>query len=158
MMLPHHQNDWRGLPNESAVLDAIRDLNLSPGNYGFPRCDQREQMNDPEFQKRQETGPRGLLSLGGPMSMGRNMFLTFLVFVAVSVSIAYIDGEVLPRGTGFARVFQVPAASGVLAGCFSFIPNGIWFNHYPRAILMNVIDGAAYGLITGAIFAALWPR
>jgi hypothetical protein len=32
--------------------------------------------------------------------------------------------------------------------------NAIWFR---RKILGDVIDGIAYGLITGAIFAFLWP-
>jgi hypothetical protein len=56
-----------------------------------------------------------------------------------------------------ATVFRVLGTAGVLAYCFAFLPNGIWFGAKPRAMAMNVIDGVAYGLVTGAVFAWLWP-
>jgi hypothetical protein len=37
------------------------------------------------------------------------------------------------------------------------MPNNIWFGTPKRAILMDVLDGVVYGLITGAVFGALWP-
>ena len=42
--------------------------------------------------------------------------------------------------------------SAVMAYCLGMIPNAIWFGRTPRSVVMDVIDGVAYGLITGAIF------
>ena len=46
----------------------------------------------------------------------------------------------------------------ILAYCFSFIPNAVWFGSYRRTIVATFIDGIAFGLITGAIFAWRWPH
>jgi hypothetical protein len=157
MALPHHTADHRGLPDEKAFADALAKLNIALGNYGFPHCADRKQMKDADFCKRWEQGPRGLLSLWGPMNMGRNMVLTLFVYLVVSFVIAYLGSVVLPRGSSFAHVFRVLGTAGILSYAFAFIPNNIWFGVYGRTIVMNVLDGIAYGLITGLIFAWLWP-
>jgi hypothetical protein len=157
MALPHHTADHRGLPDEKAFADALAKLNIVPGNYGFPHWGDRKQMKDPEFCKRWEQGPRGLLSLWGPINMGRNMVLTLFVNVAVSILIAYLGAIVIPHGASFAHVFRIIGTAGILSYSFAFIPNSIWFGAYGRTIVMNVLDGIAYGIITGLIFAWLWP-
>jgi hypothetical protein len=63
----------------------------------------------------------------------------------------------LPGAAPFAKVFQVAVTAGILAYCFSFIPNAVWFGSYQRTIVASFIDGIVYGLITGAIFAWRWP-
>ena len=37
------------------------------------------------------------------------------------------------------------------------LPNAIWFGTHRRPMLMDVVDGVCFGLITGLIFAAFWP-
>jgi hypothetical protein len=158
MALPHHKNDFKRLPDEEGFVRSLRTMGIPPGNYGFPRCESHAQTKDPEFQKRWKEGPNGLLSVWGRVSMGRNMVLTFLVYLVVSFLIAYLGTAApLPRGASFGHVFQVLGTAGVLAYTFGGVPSSIWFGAYPRTILMNVIDGIVYGLITGAIFAWLWP-
>ncbi len=163
MALPHHKDDHRKLPDEGAFAGALRSLNIPPGNYGFPYCGGHAQRNDPEFQKKWKEGPVGMLSLWPPNpSMGKNMVLTFVLYLVVSALIAYLGWAVLPHGglmppPTFGKVMQALGTAGVLAYSFAFIPNALWFGQYPRAIAMRVLDGIAYGLITGAIFAALWP-
>jgi hypothetical protein len=78
--------------------------------------------------------------------------------LVVSTLVAYIGSATLRPGAGFAQVFRVLGAAGVLGYSFAFIPNAIWFGQYPRAIAMSMIDGLVYGLTTGAIFAAMWPK
>ncbi len=58
----------------------------------------------------------------------------------------------------FAKVFQVTGTAGILAYCFASFPNDLWFQKKRRAILTGWIDGVVFALITGAIFASLWPR
>jgi hypothetical protein len=157
MALPHHRNDFKQLPDENAFSAAIRGLGLAPGNYGFPRCDHGK-MKDPAFQKRWEEGPNGTISVWGKVSMGKNMFATFLVYLVVSILIAYLAAAIpLKPGDAPKHIFQVLGTAGVLAYCFSFIPGGIWFGQSGRALAMSVIDGIVYGLVTGGVFALFWP-
>lgn len=158
MALPHHRKDHLQLPDEEGFAAAAGPLNIPPGNYSFPYVCRHSDAASPEFKARWERGPRGQLSVWpAKISMGLNMALTFAVFLVVSVLIAYLGSITLKQGDGFMRVWQVLGTAGVLAYSFAFIPNGIWFRDRPRAIVMCVIDGIAYGLITGAVFAALWP-
>jgi hypothetical protein len=157
MALPHHKKDWRPMPDEAAFFRAFDSLKFPPGNYGFPDCKDKAKRNDPEVKRRWEAGEMGLLSIWGKMSMGRNMVVTFIVYLAISFFVAYIGAAAVKPGATFSQAFQVLGAAGVLAYAFSHIPGSVWFNHYPRAILMCVLDGIVYGLITGAVFAAMWP-
>ena len=156
MALPHHKKDHIALPNEDAFSASLRAMNIPPGNYIFPNCSGRSHK-DPAFQERWKQGPNGLLGIWREVNMGRNMILTFLVYLVISIFIAYLGWVVLVPGADASQVFQALGTAGVLAYCFSHIPNAIWFNAYPRAILMNILDGIAFGLITGGIFTWLWP-
>jgi hypothetical protein len=161
MLIGHHNKDWSVLPNEDAFTAALRSLNVPVGNYGFPRQeDCKKAMKDPEFQAKWKAGPVGMLQVwradGG---MAKPMVLTLLVYVVIGVFIAYLGWAALPHsGVEFMKAFQVLGTAGVLAYAFAHIPGNIWFQAYPRATVMCVIDGVVYGLITGAIFAAMWPK
>ena len=93
MFIGHHKGDHKNLPDEKAFEAALKGLNIPAGNYGFPGCDGRDKMKDPEFQKRWKEGPNGMLNIWGSVSMGRNMALTFLVYLVVSYGIAYLAGS-----------------------------------------------------------------
>ena len=55
------------------------------------------------------------------------------------------------------KVFQFTGTAGIMAYCFASIPMDICFGKPLRNVLACLADGVAYGLITGAIFAAMWP-
>lgn len=157
MFLPHHRGDWKKLPNEPAFMDAVRAMGVPPGVYGFPWFASHRECSTPEGQELWKKGPVGLLNVWKPdVSMGRNMAITFLVYIVVSAMIAALGVFTVAPGTAFAPAFRVFALAGVLAYAFAFIPNGIWFQQ-GRSTIMCVLDGIAYGLITGAVMAALWP-
>jgi hypothetical protein len=96
------------------------------------------------------------------------MVLTLVVFLVVSLLVGYLGWNALPHGMGaagvvadgadFTKVFQVLGTAGILAYCFASLPNDIWFQRSGREIATNLIDGVVFGLITGAVFAWLWPR
>lgn len=164
----HHKNDWIGLPadQENAFMDAIRTIGIKPGNYLFPDFRTREAMESEKVKQALERGPVGHLSLWRtPLSMGGKMAASFVVYLAVSTLIAYLAAVALPAadkpvagGWGFAKIFQVVGTAGILAYCFSFIPNAVWFGAYKRSIVASIIDGVVFAMITGAIFAWRWPR
>jgi len=158
MALPHHKKDWKALPDEGAFYRSLEALGIPPGNYGFPDCKDAAKRKDPEVKKRWEAGQVGLLSVWGKVSMGKNMVLTFLVYLVIAFFVAYIGQAAVKPGATFGQAFRVLGSVGVVAFSFGHIPNALWFGHYPRAILMCVLDGIVYGLIMGAIFAAMWPK
>jgi hypothetical protein len=157
MALPHHRHDFDPLPNEAEFMASIKTMNLAPGNYGFPDFSDKSKMNDPEMKRKWEEGPLGILNVWPKINMARNMVLTYVVYLIVSLLIGYLGWAALRPGASFAHAFQVLGTAGVLAYSFAFLPNGIWFNVKPRALLMHVIDGVILGLLTGLVFASLWP-
>jgi hypothetical protein len=159
MALPHHKKDFIGLPDEDGFMDYIRRIGIKPGNYVFPDFRGREAMKSEKIQKALNEGPVGHLSVWQmPVTMGGKLVATFIVYLVVSALIAYLTRVALPGAAPFAKVFQVAGTAGILAYCFSFIPNAVWFGSYKRTIVANVVDGIVYGLITGALFAWLWPH
>jgi hypothetical protein len=158
MALPHHKRDFIDLTDEDGFMDYIRGSGIKPGNYLFPDFRDREAMKSEKVQKALKEGPVGHLSVWRtPLTMGGKMAATFIVYLVVSTLIAYLTRVALPGAAPFAKVFQVAVTAGILAYCFSFIPNAVWFGSYQRTIVASFIDGIVYGLITGAIFAWCWP-
>ena len=159
MALPHHKQDFIGLPDEDGFMDYIRRSGIKPGNYLFPDFREREALKSVKVEKALKGGPVGHLSVWQtPVTMGGKLVATFIVYLVVSTLIAYLTRVALPGAAPFAKVFQIAAVAGILAYCFSFIPNAVWFGSYKRTIVATFIDGVVYGLITGAIFAWRWPH
>jgi hypothetical protein len=154
MILPHHKSEWKGLPDEASLTGTLRTMNVAPGQYMFPHC-APEQMKSEEFKRRAEAGPHGTLTIwSGRPNMGVNMLCTVLFFLIANFVIAYLAAMVLPPGEEFMRVFRFVGTAGVLTYGTANILNGIWFG---RKMVADIVDGVAYGLITGLIFALLWP-
>ncbi len=159
MALPHHKRDFIALPDEDGLMDYLRTSGIKPGNYVFPDFRDHKAMKSPKVEKALNEGPVGHLSIWPtPLTMASKMVATFVVYLIVSILIGYLTRVALPGDAPFAKVFQIAATAGILAYCFSFIPNGVWFGAYKRTIVANIVDGIFYGLITGAIFAWRWPH
>jgi hypothetical protein len=176
MALPHHKGDFRQLPNEDGVMEAIRRLGIAPGMYFFPHMkDCNKAKMDPAAKQKFEKGPHGMLQVWPPEAfgkMGRNMLLSFILYVIVGVFIAYLATLALPGATDaavgaasgilatrpdFLTIFRFTGAAGVMAYTLAQIPHQIWFGTPTRNILSSLADGIVFGLITGAIFGWLWP-
>jgi hypothetical protein len=153
-----HGGDFKGLADEQAVMNLVREKGIERGIYMFPYMSGKE-CNSPEMQAKWKAGPVGMLHVWkADVSMGKNMLLTYLTYAGASVLMAYVGYEVLPAGAGFVRVFQVMGTIGVLTYSVSFIPNMIWFQSKPRTMALCVFDGLVQGLATGAVFAGMWPK
>jgi hypothetical protein len=159
MALPHHKRDFIALPDEDGLMEYLRKNGIQPGNYVFPDFRDPKVMKSEKTQKALNEGPVGHLSVWQtPLTMGGKMVATFIVYLVVSTLIAYLTRVALPGPAPFTKVLQVAGTAGILAYCFSFIPNAVWFGSYKRTIVANFVDGIVYGLITGAIFAWRWPQ
>lgn len=155
MLLPHHKAEWKGLPKEDAVMNSLKSIGLPAGQYCFPYPATPADCKSDAFKAKMQAGPNGnLVVFAGPCNMGKNMLATVIFFLVVSFVIAYLAAQVLAPGTEFMKVFQFVGTAGIVTYGSANILNGIWFG---RKMIGDLVDGIAYGLITGAIFAWLWP-
>jgi hypothetical protein len=155
MIMPHHKKEWQGLANEGAVIAALRSANVAPGQYMFPYAACSADWKNEEFKAKMHGGPVGnMVVCPGAPNMGLNMLSTIAFFLVVSFIIGYLAAMVIAPGADRGFVFRFVGTAGILTyGSANFL-NSIWFS---RRKIADVIDGVAYGLVTGAIFAALWP-
>jgi hypothetical protein len=154
MVMPHHTKEWQGLPNEDAFLAALKSAGVPAGQYVFPHC-KPEDWKSEAFQEKMKSSPNGnMVFWQGPCNMGKNMLLTVIFFIVVSFAIAYLAAMAIPPTNDRWFIFRFVGTAGILVYASANVLNGIWFG---RKMLGDFLDGLAYGLITGAIFAALWP-
>jgi hypothetical protein len=155
MVLPHHKGEWTGLPNEDTIMQQIKGDNIPPGQYCFPYCASPEDYKSEAHQAKVKAGPNGTMTIWkSPPNMGINMLCTLLFFVIANFVIGYLAGIALDPGESFGKVFRFVGTAGILTYGTANILNGIWFG---RKMVADIVDGIAYGLITGLIFALLWP-
>src|SRR5438874_5028009 len=63
MVLPIHKSDYRKLPDEDRVMDALRSVGVTPGRaYMFPFCTPKD-MKSPAVVEKFKRGPVGLLTI-----------------------------------------------------------------------------------------------
>ncbi len=159
MCLPVHKADYKKLPGEDSVLEAIRAQGVQPGEYTFPCAASMKDMGSPEMVQKFNRGPVGFLLVmqNGPFHMGKSLVQWFLFSVLVGIFAAYIASIGLVRGAASMAVFRLVGAAGILGYAVTSIPNSIWKGLSWKITAKFVVDGIVYGVVTGAAFAWLWP-
>lgn len=156
MIFPHHKKDILFLPKDSPIPGQTRAL--KPGVYMFPACGDHAEMKTEEFKKRFNEGPWGVITVfASKPSMGRNMILGFIVYLVISAFVAYVTGLARAPGAEFIEVMRVAGATALGIYCLGWMPTAIWFGTPLRGWLTSLVDCIVYGLLTGVIFAWLWP-
>lgn len=153
-----HLPDYRKLSNEEKVGAAIREGGAGPGMYMLPYCDM-ETMKQDGTREKFERGPVGMLILraNGMPAMATSLGQWFAFCLAVSLFAGYLAAATLAVGSGASQVFQVTATAAFLAFGFGALPAGIWWGQPWTSVGKHVVDGGIYALITGGLFAWLWP-
>jgi hypothetical protein len=155
MVLRLHEKDWRKMPDEQRVIDALRAADVPQGNYMFPGADTMKEMNDPEYVVRYQDGPRGILTVMPAAKMGKNLALTMLYFLVCSATFAYLGDFALGYDSvDFMTVFRFVSTIALLTFAASIVQHAIWFKN---RIFGHLIEAIVYALIAGLIFAGLWP-
>jgi len=159
MVLQIHKGDYQKLPNEEAVLGAMRESRLPPGQYIFPCPTSMKDMGSPEMLAKFREGPVGTLIVRptGLPSMGRSLGQWFLFCIVVGFFVAYISGQALAPGAAGMRVFRLAGSIAILGYAFSSVTDSIWKGIAWNTTARFVFDGLLYGLTTAAVFAWLWP-
>ena len=160
MVLPIHKSDYRRLPEEDKVLDALRTAGVTPGAmYHFPYTTHQE-MRSPEAVERFKRGPVGLLTVfpSGPPAMGKYLGQWFLYCLVVGVFVAYLTGRTQPPGTLYLQIFRVAGTTAFLGYGLAQLQDSIWKGQTWVVTCKHVFDGLIYGLLTAGTFGWLWPR
>lgn len=158
-VLPWHKPDVNPVPDQAAFDAATKPLGLKPGFYLSPTTHDMKECKSEAFQKRYAEGPWMSLNVyPARPSMGKNMALTFLVFVAACAVIGYVASAAIPEGASYLHVFRVTGACGILAFVFGGLPNDIWFGKPTRWCVTGLIDAVIYAMLVAGTFAAFWPE
>ena len=154
-----HNNDLKKLPNEDAVMSALRPFNLPVGNYGMPKPASSRDMSSPEFQAKFKEGPVAFITIRpSDFSMGPTLVQWFLYSLVVSLFAGYIAGVAFGPGTEYLRVFQVAGSVAFTGYGLAQAHESIWWGRSWSWTVRNMIDSLLYGLLTGGVFGWLWPR
>lgn len=160
MALPIHKSDYRKLPDEDKVLEALRSAGITPGRaYHFPFCTHKE-MKSPEMMEKFKRGPVGLMTIipSGAPNMGKFLGQWFVYCLVVGVFTAYLAGRTRPAGTEYLEVFRVAGTTAFLGYSLALIQDAIWKGENWGVNLKHVLDGLIYGLLTAGTFGWLWPK
>ena len=160
MVLPFHKSDYRKLPDEEKVMDALRAAGVTPGPvYHFPHCE-RKDMNTPEMQEKFKRGPMGLVTIfpSGSVNMGKFLGMWFLYCLIVAVFTAYLTGRTLAPGTEYLLVFRVAGTAAFMGYGLGHFVDSVWKGQTWGVTLKHRFDGLIYALLTAGTFGWLWPR
>src|SRR6185436_10052390 len=69
MLLPYHHTDYRKSPSDVETMDALRRLNIPPGDYMMPRPGASADMRSPEFTAKMARGPVAMMTVMRPGTM-----------------------------------------------------------------------------------------
>jgi len=159
MMTPWHAGDFSKLPNEDAVLSALRPFNLAPGSYVAPRPSSMKEMGSPEFQAKVKQGPSVMMHvMPGQSGMGQQLALWFVYAAVVALFAGYITSKALQPGTNYLVVFKFVAAIAFGAYTMGLWQMSIWYRRSWVVTLKSTIDGVIYACLTAGTFGWLWPR
>jgi hypothetical protein len=160
MALPWHKNDFKKLPEQDKVMDALRQFNVPPGDYMMPRASDSNEMKSPEFNDKIKNGPIWIISVrpNGEWQMAKPLIQWFIFLLVVGIFAAYITSRALPVGAHYLQVFRFVGASAFMGFSFAYAPVSIWFGRSWSSTIKMMIDGLIYALVIAGIFGWLWPQ
>ena len=160
MVLSYHKSDYRQLPDEDRVTDAVRNARVTPGPaYFFPYFSFKEMKSAPVVEK-MKRGPVGLLTVlpSGPPAMGKNMMQWFLYCLVITVLAAYLSGRTLAPGAAFLQVFRVASIAAFLGYGAAHAQESIWSGRSWVVTCKHLLDSVIYAALTAGTFGWLWPK
>lgn len=158
MALKYHAADYRKLPNEDAVMAALKQGAPAPAQYVFPHCADHKLMNSPEMQRKFAEGPVGVLYIrqAGPMQLGPFLGKWFAYSLALTAVVAYLARAELPATAGHAAVFRLVGTATWLAYSWQGPAASIWKGVPWANTFKDMFDGLIYAVVTAGVFAWLW--
>ena len=158
MVLKYHRSDFLGLEEEDAVMAALREANIPPGEYIMPHCADPKDAGSAEFKAKTEQGPVAMLNImGGGYEMGKALAMWFVYCILMGGFAAYIASRALGPGAYYLDVFRFVGAASFGGYALALIQNSIWYKRPWTTTAKHVFDGFVYSCLTAGIFGWLWP-
>jgi hypothetical protein len=160
MLVPAwHRSDYPKLPNEDAVLDALRPLAIPPGEYMAPRPADSRDMKSPEFLEKMNRGPVLILNVHQPgvPSMGRPLALWFVYLLVVAWASGHVAWGALRDHNDPVDIFHTVGLTAFMGYAFALWQGTIWYRRPWLTTLKSTIDGLLYAIVTGLLFVYCWP-
>jgi hypothetical protein len=158
MLFTYHNSEYHKVPNEDEVRAAINKGGLVAGQYILPYA-MGGAMKDPAVVQKMTEGPTGFLLLRKPSgpAMGPALGQWFVLTLVLSYLVAYVAALTIAPGTDHMAVFRVVSAIAFLAYAGSQSQEAIWRAVPWSAVSKTILDGLVFGLVTGGLFALMWP-
>ncbi len=159
MVLTYHRSNVTGVPDEDKFRESIGPMKIAPGDYMVPHVASPKDMSSPEMLKKLDDGPVISLTVmpNGPFPMGKNLFFWFVYSLIVGVFSAYLAAQVLTPASDFQTVLQLISSSAFMGYGLALIQDSIWWSRKWSTTIKFLFDALVYAIITGLIFAWLWP-
>jgi hypothetical protein len=159
MFLGYHQADYRKVPQEDAVMEALRKFAIPPGDYHMPRPAGRNDLSSPEFREKVKRGPVVMMTvMTGYFAMGKRFLGWFIYLLIVSGFVGCLAARMLAFDALRRPVFDFTALVAFAAYGLALWPLSIWYERSWGTTIRSNIDALIYAVITGGIFAWLWPH
>jgi len=160
MWIGWHNQDYPKLAQEDKVMEVLRPLALTPGDYMVPRASSMKDMASPEFTEKRTKGPVMVLTVmpNGASGMGASLAMWFVYSLVVSLFAGYIASRSLAPGAHYIRVFQIVGATAFIGYALALWQMSIWYRRKWRTTIIANIDGLIYALLTAGTFGWLWPK
>src|SRR5690606_17539728 len=109
MVLRYHNPDYRKLPTEDEVGEALRKGGTAPGQYVMPNCLGEKNLHSPEVDARYAKGPVAVLWVApnAAPNMGKLLASWLVYTLVISVFAGYLASHTVARGASDLAVFRV---------------------------------------------------
>ena len=160
MVLPFHRKDYRTVPSEDGVMEALRRFNIPPGDYMMPGATGPSAFKDPAFLEKRAKGPVMIATVmpGGPINMGAPLAQWFVYSIVVSLFAGYVAGAALAPGAPYLSVFRFVGTVAFVGYALALWQSTIWYKRSVATTLKLNVDGLIYALLTAGTFGWLWPK
>lgn len=159
MVLPYHRSDFKKVPSEDQVMEALGKFDIPPGDYVFPFAGSSEAMRSEKYIEKLNKGPLAFMTVlkKGQQSMVGSLAMWFVYSIIIGIFAAYITGRFLSPGAHFLTVFRFAGTTAFMGYALALLQNSIWYKRNWPATLKSIFDGLIYALVTAGILGWLWP-
>jgi len=158
-VMPWHKTDFGNVPDDETFLNAIRQLNIPPGDYCVPSPRLPDGSRNPDFVEKWAKGPSATMTVIPPSdNMGRYMAQWFAFTLLVAAIAGWVTCTIVERTNDHHAVFHYSAIITFLSYSLGAWPLSIWYHRKWSTAFKSAFDAILYGVATGLVFSWLWPK
>lgn len=160
-VLHYHKKDFKRVPDEDGLLEALGRFEIPPGDYMVPYVSSAADLESEAVRKKVEKGPVAKFTIMPPhamTSMGAQLVQWFAYLLLVGILVAYLGGRTLAPGAEYLSVFRLTGTVAFACYSMALMQRSIWQWTSWSTTLRSMFDGLVYALLTAGAFGWLWPE